>query len=180
MRKHTETHPRCATHLMEFGHRSRRDPPDAYEVPMRSTIYTRNMFSVACGTTQPATQPTQPQPNQPERERGAEIRHKAHVVVMCSVNRKTLVSSEVLVGLAHHPPSHPTTPTHSPASQKEREAQKYDTGRTWWSCVRSTAKLGTLQIAHLPRLSHPNPSCRQPMPPKQSTEKVLVRTWEAS
>ena len=78
-------------------------PPEAYEVPMRSTKYTRKMFSVACGTTQPATQPTQPQPNQPEREK----------------------------------------------------VQKYYTGRMWWSCVRSTAKLGTLQIAHLSRLSHP-------------------------
>ena len=35
-------------------------PPEAYEVPMRSTKSTRKMFSVACGTTQLATQPTQP------------------------------------------------------------------------------------------------------------------------
>ena len=43
-------------------------PPEAYEVPMRSTKSTRKMFSVACGTTQLATQPTQPQPNQKERK----------------------------------------------------------------------------------------------------------------
>ena len=93
-------------------------PPEAYEVPMRSTKSTRKMFSVACGTTHPATQP---QPNQQERE-SAEIRHRAHIVVMCSVNRKTLVSSKVLVGLAHHPSSHPnhTPPTAQPARKRER------------------------------------------------------------
>ena len=145
-------------------------PPEAYEVPMRSTKCTRKMFAVACGTTQPATQPTQPQPNQPERE-SAEIQHRAHIGVMCSVNRKTLVSSKLLVGFAHHPPSHPTTPHPQPSQQeRERQARNYDTGRIWWSCARSTAKLGTLQIAHLPMLSQPNPSCRQPMPPKQNTE----------
>ena len=63
-------------------------PPEAYEVPMRSTKSTTKMFSVAYGTTHPATQLTEPQPNQPERERGAEIRHRAHMVVMCSVNRQ--------------------------------------------------------------------------------------------
>ena len=110
-------------------------PPEAYEVPMRSTKSTRKMFSVACGTTHPATQPTEPQPNQPERE-SAEILHRAHIVVMCSVNRKTLVSSKVLVGLAHHPPSHPTTPHPQPSQPEREKVQKYYTGRILWSCAR--------------------------------------------
>lgn len=96
-------------------------PPEAYEVLMRSTKSTRKMFSVACGTTHPATQT---QPNQEERE-NAEIRHRAHIVAMCSVNRKTLVSSKVLVGLAHHPSSHSnhTPPTAQPTRKRERVAR---------------------------------------------------------
>ena len=95
-------------------------------------------------------------------------------------NSKTLVSSDVLVGLAHPHPATQPHPTHSPASQKGREAQKYNTGRILWSVARSTANLGILQIAGLCRFTHPNPHCRQPMQLRQSTVKVPVRMWEAS
>ena len=102
-------------------------PPEAYEVPMRSTTYTRNMFSVACGTTHPATQPTQPQPNQQERE-SAEIRHRAHIVAMCSVNRKPWYPLKCRPDLhTTHPATHPH-PTHSSASQKGRKCRNTTQG----------------------------------------------------
>ena len=83
---------------------------------MRSTKSTRKMFSVACGTTHPVTQP---QPNQQERE-SAEIRHRAHIVAMCSVNRKPWYPLKCWSDLHTTHPATQTTP-HPQPSQPERE-----------------------------------------------------------
>ena len=65
-RKHTLS----ATNLREFGHRSRRDPPEASMFVLRRRGFsTRKLSSDPCGTSHPTTPwATQPQPSQPESE----------------------------------------------------------------------------------------------------------------
>ena len=65
-RKHTLS----ATNLREFGHRSRRDPPEASMFVLRRRGFsTRKLSSDPCDTTHPTTPwATQPQPSQPESE----------------------------------------------------------------------------------------------------------------
>ena len=99
-RKHTVS----ATNLREFGHRSRRDPPEAPTfVLRRSGIYTRKLRSVPCGTTHPTTQPTQPQPSQPESE---ETQKHDTGRIWCHARGKpsTVVSPEARFGPGTHTP----------------------------------------------------------------------------
>merc|ERR1712086_162582 len=65
-RKHTLS----ATNLREFGHRSRRDPPEASMFVLRRRGFsTRKLSSDPCDTPHPTTPwATQPQPSQPESE----------------------------------------------------------------------------------------------------------------
>ena len=63
-------HALSATNLREFGHRSRRDPPEASMFVLRRRGFsTRKLSSDPCDTTHPTTPwATQPQPSQPESE----------------------------------------------------------------------------------------------------------------
>ena len=84
-RKHTVS----ATNLREFGHRSRRDPPEASMFVLRRRGFsTRKLSSDPCDTTHPTTQPTQPQPRQPESEQKRRKTTQGAYGAMRAVNRQ--------------------------------------------------------------------------------------------
>ena len=98
-RKHTVS----ATNLREFGHRSRRDPPEASMFVLRRRGFsTRKLSSDPCDTTHPTTPwATQPQPSQPESE---ETQKADTGRIWCHLRGKpsTMVSPKARLGPGAH------------------------------------------------------------------------------
>ena len=119
MRKHTETYTGCATNLRKFGHRHRRSTAGC----LWSSHARKHWEDVFCCLRHhPPNHPAHPPTAQPARKRKCiNTMQGAYCGHVLWKNSKTLVSSEVLVGLAHPHPATQPHPTHSPANQKERE-----------------------------------------------------------
>ena len=84
-RKHTLS----ATNLREFGHRSRRDPPEASMFVLRRRGFsTRKLSSDPCDTTHSTTQATQSQARQPESEQKRQDPTQGAYGAICAVNRQ--------------------------------------------------------------------------------------------
>ena len=84
-RKHTLS----ATNLLEFGHRSRRDPPEASMFVLRRRGFsTRKLSHDPRDTIHPTTQATQPQARQPESEQKRQDPTQGAYGAICAVNRQ--------------------------------------------------------------------------------------------